>query len=212
MSRKVFIKWILEGKQPPQKTFCESGAERKAKSPVKRFYCSFTIYMKVFANITHLDQNRQKCNPSIYSNPPLNLFRSIFQHSPLPPLINAYRLFGTQEYGLFVPLFQWFFFVVAILLLFISFCIWKTFLRNSLFFILVIIGKDICLCFQSNGCIDWLVTALFLRKAQFIILSRKHGISFQKNKEKLGMIKSAKAFLITDGKSKSVLCIIYNKA
>ena len=87
MSRKVFIKWILEGKQPPQKTFCESGAERKAKSPVKRFYCSFTVYMKVFANITHLDQNRQKCNPSIYSNPPLNLFRSISNTPPFPRLL-----------------------------------------------------------------------------------------------------------------------------
>ena len=66
--------------------------------------------------------------------------------------------------------------------------------------------------FSNKGCINCLEIALFLLKVQFISLSRRHGISFQKKTES-GAIKGAKALLIiTDGKSKSLLSIIFNKA
>ena len=31
--------------------------------PIKLFYCSCTVYMTFFINLTHLDQNIQKCTP-----------------------------------------------------------------------------------------------------------------------------------------------------
>ena len=72
---------------------------------MKHFYCSCRVYMKAFCWFSHLDQNRQKCNPRLFRLPRLIHF-AVFPnfHPPpsLPHLIKTPCLFGTEEWTNFI--------------------------------------------------------------------------------------------------------------
>ena len=109
---------FLEKEQPHQKKVSWKQSRKKAKAPaVKRFYCSFTIYMKVFCYYRSFGSKQTTMYPPTPpafipapTTPPTPrphrlIHFAVFSNTPLPPfplLIKASRFTGTEEYGLFV--------------------------------------------------------------------------------------------------------------
>ena len=76
---------------------------------MKRFYCSFTAYMKVFVNLSHLDQNRQKCN---LQPPPLDSFcpssPPVITTSPHPSQTRLFQSHVKQNYLKYIKTFTYY--------------------------------------------------------------------------------------------------------
>ena len=163
---------FLEKEQPHQKKVSWKQSRKKAKAPaVKRFYCSFTIYMKVFCYYRSFGSKQT----TMYPPAPPRLFLYLPFHCLLrPPVFSGPK---SMDFLFFLSS---------------DFCCCCIIIVYIILYLEIILNNFFCTTnhrerhiymFSNKGCINCLEIALFLLKVQFISLSRRHGISFQKNRK-----------------------------